>query len=260
VTKPDYGIDAPDVVRNLLVAAGALFLVAGASLLGLLPRLLTLHPIEALDIRIPIASTAFWTASALSVTGCWMYLGSRFGKVRERERLLDHVTWKGDEQVLDVGCGRGLLLVGAARRLKTGAAIGVDIWQKEDLSGNRAEVPLQNAAIEGVADRVAVRTADMRRLPFESASFDVVISRAAIHNLYAAPDREAAIREIARVLKPGGRAVISDIRHLQEYARTFAGNGCRDTRYVGSWIVAAACALLTMGSLRPNTMLVQKTG
>jgi len=38
--------------------------------------------------------------------------------------------------VLDVGCGRGLLLIGAARRLTTGKAVGVDIWQAEDRVGN----------------------------------------------------------------------------------------------------------------------------
>jgi SAM-dependent methyltransferase len=131
--------------------------------------------------------------------------------------------------VLDVGCGRGLLLIGAAKRLKSGRATGVDLWQAEDLSGNRPDVPLKNAALEGVAERVVVETADMRRLPFPDASFDVVVSRAAIHNLYKAPDRAAAIREIARALKPGASAVISDIRHHPEYVRTSQQSGCKDT-------------------------------
>jgi cyclopropane fatty-acyl-phospholipid synthase-like methyltransferase len=43
---------------------------------------------------------------------------------------------RGDETVLDVGYGRGLHLIGAAKRLTTGKAPGVDIWQAEDLSGN----------------------------------------------------------------------------------------------------------------------------
>src|SRR5215208_5553655 len=56
-------------------------------------------------------------------------LFSKVGKYRECERLLDSIPWRGDEIVLDVGCGRGLLLVGAAKRLRTGRAVGVDIWQ-----------------------------------------------------------------------------------------------------------------------------------
>ena len=132
--------------------------------------------------------------------------------------------------MLDVGCGRGLLLVGAARRLSTGTATGVDIWQAEDLSGNRPSAALENARREGVADRVEVQTADMRKIPFPEATFDVVVSSAAIHNLYSPADREKAIREIVRVLKPGGRALIDDIRHGREYAAAFVSIGSRRRR------------------------------
>ena len=158
-----------------------------------------------------------------------------------------------------VSLGALLLLVGVAKRLEDGTATGVDIWKSEDLSGNRADVPLRNAELEGVKERVAVQTADMRRLPFDASSFDVIVSRAAVHNLYSAADRAAAIREIARVLKPGGQALIADIRHHREYAKTFSENGCRDVRLLDSKLVSALCAVLTMGSLRPNTMLVRKS-
>ena len=73
--------------------------------------------------------------------GARMVWDSKYGKVRERERLLDLLTWTGRERVLDVGCGRGLLLIGAAKRLTTGgggSAAGIDLWQQEDLSGNRS--------------------------------------------------------------------------------------------------------------------------
>lgn len=167
---------------------------------------------------------------------------------------------RGSEHVLDIGCGRGLLLVGAARRLTSGKAVGVDIWQSQDLSGNLAEVPLRNAALEGVADRVSVETADMRKLPFPDASIDVVVSRAAIHNLYAAADRIAAIKEIARVLRPGGQAVIADIRHHAEYVGAFQAAGAFDIRRIDSPVASALTALLTMGSLRPHTFVARKIG
>ena len=137
----------------------------------------------------------------------WMLWSSKIGKVREREKLLDRIPWTGAERVLDVGCGRGLLLVGAARRLTTGRAVGIDIWQAEDLSGNRPEATLENARLEGVADRVEVQTADMRKIPFPDGSFDVVVSSQAIHNIYDSAGRAQAIGEIARVLAPGGRAL-----------------------------------------------------
>jgi len=256
--QPDYGIDAPVVVRNLAVVGLVLLAISLASFAGWLPPMLALHLLGRATVRVPIRANALIVALAFVGTAAWMYLGSRYGKIVERERLLSHIAWTGHERVLDVGCGRGLLLVGAGRRLTDGTATGVDIWQAEDLSGNRPNVPLMNAQLEGVGDRVAVRTADMRALPFVDASFDVVVSRAAIHNLYSADDRAAAIREIARVLKPGGMAVIADIRHHNGYAKTFAENGCGDVRLMDSRLFEALCTLLTIGSLRPNTMLVAK--
>jgi ubiquinone/menaquinone biosynthesis C-methylase UbiE len=256
---PDYGIDAPKVIRNLVIAAIIAFLIALASLVGFLPKQFVLHPTPSTDLRFPLVPLGLWPGLGFACSAGFMYFGSKFGKVAERDKLLNRIQWRGDERVLDVGCGRGLVLVGAARRLDKGSAVGIDIWQEEDLSGNRAEVPLRNAEIEGVADRVSVRTADMRRLPFEDCSFDVVTSRAAIHNLYSRADRAIAVREIARVLRPGGRAVIVDIRHLQEYARVFAEHGCPEVRLLESKVGSAFYAIVTMGALRPNTIVAQKS-
>src|SRR5262249_40600592 len=148
-----------------------------------------------------------------------MLWGSKVGKLRMRDRLLNSIPWRGDEQVLDVGCGRGLLLLGAARRLTTGKATGIDLWKSEDLSGNRAETTWENARAEGVADRVAIQDGDARSLSFPDETFDVVVSSSALHNIYEAAERQRALQEIVRVLKPGGRVAIFDIRHTREYAQ-----------------------------------------
>ena len=251
--RPDYGIDAPDVVRNLALSGGACLVIAALSLTHVIPRILTLGP-----VRIAVVPPTMTAGFALVASALGMLYGSKFGKVGEREKLLGRIDWRGDERVLDVGCGRGLVLVGAGKRLKTGKAVGIDIWQAEDLSGNRPEMPMENARREGVAERVSVVTADMRAMPFASGMFDVVVSRAVIHNLYDAKDREAAIREVARVMKPGGRAVISDIRHHGEYGKTFEAAGC-DVRLLESKAASLFWTLFTFGSLRPNTMLVRKT-
>lgn len=188
----------------------------------------------------------------------YMVWSSKRGKVGEREKLLDRLALKGNERVLDVGCGRGLMLIGAAKRLTTGSAVGVDIWQSEDLSGNRAEATLENAALEGVRDRVRVETADMRKLPFPDASFDVVVSKAAIHNLYSRADRAKALEEIARVVAPGGQVLIDDIRHLNEYEAALRARHLTDFRRFGSRLLEAFLALLTWGSLRPGVLLARK--
>src|SRR4051812_29120221 len=113
--KPDYGLDAPGVVRNLFLA-GALALALPASVaLGLWSGVVgPLH----------LAPMGLAAGLSLALTGAWMVYHSKLGKVRASERLLDRLAWRGDEAVLDVGCGRGLMLIGAARRLKTGKATG----------------------------------------------------------------------------------------------------------------------------------------
>ena len=250
---PDYGIDAPGVIRNLFLAGGAGLVLWLSKVLGWWPAAIVVGP-----VRFELAPMGITIGIVCLALGAWMLWTSKVGKVRERERLLDRIPWTGSERVLDVGCGRGLMLVGAATRLTTGRATGIDIWQAEDLSGNRPEAPLENARREGVADRVGVQTADMRQIPFPDATFDAVVSCSAIHNLYAAPDRAKAIREIARVLKPGGHAVIDDIRHGREYAAAFRAAGCTKVESVGSHSVALLLALLTWGSLRPATLRVRR--
>jgi len=250
--KADYGIDAPGVIRNLLIVT-VVGLVAWTTMAaGLWSGVVAIGP-----VRLALARMLLWPAIGCGAMALWMLYDSKFGKVRDRERLLDQIPWRGDERVLDVGCGRGLMLIGAAKRLTSGLATGIDIWQAEDLSGNRAEATIENAEHEGVRERVEVRTADMRKLPFDDAAFDVVVSCKAIHNLYDAGDRAQAIREIARVLKPGGRAVINDIRHLAEYARVFGAAGV-PTRRVGSRVAAAFLTIVTFGALTPATLLGEK--
>jgi ubiquinone/menaquinone biosynthesis C-methylase UbiE len=157
-------------------------------------------------------------------------LGVPWGKLRHRDRLLERVAWRGDEDVLDVGTGRGLLAIGAARRLKTGRAVGVDIFSGRGKPGSPADALLQNAEIEGVAERVDVRNADARHLPFPDASFDVVLSSGGLHTIGDADGREEACLEIARVLKPGGLALVSDYRHTREYEQTFRAAGLETGR------------------------------
>ena len=150
---------------------------------------------------------------------------TRRGKFEEWDRILDELHLRGDERVLDVGCGRGAVLTAVANRLRTGRVTGVDLWITRDQSGNAQAVTLRNAALEGAADRIDVRTGDMRALPFPDATFDLVVSSLAIHNISSNAERARAVTEAWRVLKPGGRLVIADIRATQLYATTVAALG-----------------------------------
>jgi len=87
------------------------------------------------------------------------------------------------------------------------------------------EVTMRNASLEGVADRLEIETGDMRALPFHDASCHVVVSSLAIHNIRSNADRAQAVAEAWRVLQPGGRLAIADIRATARYAASLSELG-----------------------------------
>jgi arsenite methyltransferase len=136
--------------------------------------------------------------------------------------LLDSLALSGNERLLDVGCGCGAVLLLAAQRLPRARTVGVDLWSTADQSGNSEEVTRRNAELEGVRGRIELHTADMRRLPFADASFDVVTSSLAVHNIADMQGREHALGEMLRVLRPKGMIMLADILHTGEYDRYFS--------------------------------------
>ena len=246
--RPDYGLDAPLAVPNLLI-------VAALGIISLITRLLGVWSRQ--DLIAVIARPLIGAGLSCGAMGLWMIYDSKIGKVREREYYLDKIAWRGDERVLDVGCGLGLFLIGAAKRLSTGRALGIDKWQQEDLSGNNAAGTLNNAMIEGVAEKVEVHTGDARKLPFDDASFNVVLSSMALHNIYNAGERQTAVREIARVLKSGGHVLIVDVRHTRQYAATLRDAGL-DARCVQG-IVSYLLTVISFGSIRWGYVIGSKS-
>jgi SAM-dependent methyltransferase len=226
--KADYGIDSPGIVVGLLLLS-ALFFGATAAF----PPLAK-YPVRWIN---PVAGVYFLQGAL----GMLYY--SKVGKIRLRERLLTSLPWRGDEGVLDVGCGRGLFLVGAAKRLTTGLATGVDLWVPGAVTGNSARAVLDNAAREGVGDRVVLTDGDARRLPFADDSFDVVVSNFVLHEVSTRQERGAIVREIVRVLRPGGRFLVVDFIFTREGTDAFRGAGASDARRsriggLGFWIGA----------------------
>ncbi len=211
IAKPDYGIDAPNVIRNFFLFGFVCLLLAIFS-----PRILHLGPVD-LDAR-----SFFWPAGFLLGEGLLFLLYVKVGKFRHRDFMLAMHPWHGEEQVLDVGCGRGLLLAGAARRLAalngSGHATGIDVWSNVDMRGNSEAATARNLALEGLASRCTLLSQPAEEMSFPDASFDVVVSNLCLHNIYDRPTRIRAVQQIARVLKPGGLALLSDYKLTDEYA------------------------------------------
>lgn len=129
-----------------------------------------------------------------------------------RRKLLEQAAIRPGDEVLDIGCGTGTLVL-SAKRLCGGAVLtGIDPDPK---ALRRAQKKLARAGLhahleEGFADR----------LPFAAGSFDRVLSSFMFHHL-AAPDRAPMLREALRVLKPGGRLHLVDFVRAQRRERSF---------------------------------------
>jgi SAM-dependent methyltransferase len=125
---------------------------------------------------------------------------------------------------LDVGCGRGMVLLKVAARKKDLAAresnivptvvlpaYGTDIFNKADQTGNNPAATYRNVAAADVLDYVVLNEASFTEpFPFEDGVFSLITSSLAIHNV-AREGRSTAVAEIARVCAPGGTVIIVDL-------------------------------------------------
>ncbi len=250
--NPDYGIDAPGVRRGMLAAGLGGLITAG---LAAATASRTDGPTSA------VAGVMAGIAALVAVyglgMGTYMTFSSRVGKLRTRDRLLDLAQgltpWTGRERVLDVGCGRGLMLIGAAKRLTTGQAVGIDLWRTEDQADNSPAAALDNAKLEGVAERVKIETGDARSLPFADREFDWVV-----HNLPTETDREQALQEMLRVLKPNGCLVLADIAHHNSYLKLLSEAGLGNVEEQKGGLGSCIMGLLSGGTFRPQALVGKK--
>jgi ubiquinone/menaquinone biosynthesis C-methylase UbiE len=180
-----------------------------------------------------LVTPSLWSIGIFAtISAILMIVYAKSWKFRHAQRMMALVPWRGDERVLDVGTGRGLLLIAAAKRLSAGSAVGIDIWSAKDLSGNAPQNTLRNAELEGVRARIDVQTGNATKMNFPDATFDVVLSNLCVHNIPSRAGRRSACEEIIRVLKPEGRAVISDYIHTRAYAAWFRAAGAKTKRSV----------------------------
>ena len=118
------------------------------------------------------------------------------------DRIVALLALQGDERVVDAGCGSGFHSLMLAERLPQGKVLAVDV-STEMLDRLRS-----NAAARGLSERIEVLHADGLALPMADGSADRAVSVAVWHHL---DDPQGAAAELARVLRPGGRAVEVDL-------------------------------------------------
>ena len=121
-----------------------------------------------------------------------------------RDRF-EHIAGRGRwpyRTALEVGCGTGFFILNLmlAGVIDTAPSTG----HVTDVSPGMVEAARRNA--ESLGFQVAGRVADAERLPFDDATFELVVGHAVLHHI---PDVEQALREVIRVLKPGGRFVFA---------------------------------------------------
>ncbi|MEY8001745.1 class I SAM-dependent methyltransferase [Clostridium sp. Mt-5] len=213
-SKPNYGFDGSPFGVTIVCFVGVVCFGGGVTLIT--------FP----SLNLKIVAFVLMLCGFLMILVCGSYLYYiKLGKLHRRNKMISMIDWKGNEKVLDIGTGRGLLMIGAAKKLTLGKSIGIDIWNSGDMHSNTYQNTMRNAELEGVLEKVEVRNEDVRSMSFPNDTFDVVLSNLCIHNIPTKDGREKACQEIARVLKPNGTVIITDKSHTKKYGEIFAMEG-----------------------------------
>ncbi|MCA9027326.1 MAG: arsenite methyltransferase [Planctomycetaceae bacterium] len=184
-----------------------------------------------------VAEAFGYTADELSAIPAEANMGLSCGNPTAMASL------KPGEVVVDLGCGGGLDVFLAAQKVgPTGKAIGIDMTQEMlDLARSNAARGRNGLPVENVEFHLA----SIDDMPLPDQSVDCVISNCVIN---LAPDKRAVFREIARILKPGGRLAVSDIALKQQLPAELAGDiaayvgcigGAIEIEQYRNWLVEA---------------------
>jgi arsenite methyltransferase len=196
--KPKYGLYAIKIIATLfsiIEIIGLVLLSAGLFVFNNIYLTISGGVIAAFGIYMIVAH----------FLSLYVYVGVGVARFNRVAKLLE---LEGNEYVLDVGSGTGRTAVQVAKRLTTGRLVGIDIWDKMELSGNSPERAYENAEIEGVKDKVEFKFGNVLEIPFDNNLFDIVTCSSILNNLPGEKNRVKALTEIFRVLKPTGKCMV----------------------------------------------------
>ena len=137
------------------------------------------------------------------------------------ELILDHIEKNSTGKLLDIGTGNGILAIKAALRNPGVEVTGVDYWGKNwEYSRSACE---QNARIANVSERVKFEKGDAASLNYSDGTFDVVLSNLTFHEVVQVKRKSDVMREVLRLLKPGGSFAFIDYFFEERYYGDAAG-------------------------------------
>lgn len=153
-------------------------------------------------------------------------------------------VWDGTNPVIDVGTGTAQIPIALCRASPTTRLVGVDAAE------SMLAVGRTNVARAGLTNRLELKLADAKKLPFADAAFAAVMSNSIVHHI---PEPAAVVAEMMRVLRPGGRIFVRDLLRpaneatLQNLVNQYAG-GAND--HQRSMFADSLTAALTLAEIR----------
>ncbi|MGQ9721814.1 MAG: class I SAM-dependent methyltransferase [Candidatus Jordarchaeum sp.] len=121
------------------------------------------------------------------------------------KQIAENESVKGDEYLLDAGCGTGSVAINWAKILDKGKVVGIDIYG--GMSGNSPDQAYRNAELEGVINRIEFKNGNILEIPYPDNTFDIVTAGSVLHELRDEEEKIKALKEIKRVLKSGGKFI-----------------------------------------------------
>ncbi len=198
--KPKYGW----YVKNLILAFsiigifGLIVFIIGLNLLGMLGITLSI-------IGIVLMVFFLWPGIGLAA------MNIIIDKEDSEVQGMDILSKIQSPSVLDIGCGTGRTAIKIAKSLPKGGHLnGIDIYNVNAISGNSLATVNRNAELEGVNDKTTFQYGSATEIPFEDNKFHIVNLSSVLHEVHNYEDKERAMKEIHRVLKPKGFIFIGE--------------------------------------------------
>ncbi|MTK07055.1 MAG: class I SAM-dependent methyltransferase [Hungatella sp.] len=200
--QPNYGNWISKTMMEFLWTATVVFLAISLLFTYLFPVKILSAAALVLTILSAILSVYHQVCRhAFSFTGRGVMRGIH-------SELLNHLSWNGNGSLLDIGCGSGALTIRCAKAFPKAEITGIDYWGAQwNYAREQCE---ENRRIEQVQPITFIK-GDAATLPFQSESFDAVISNFVFHEVMTQSDKRKLVREALRVVKKGGVFAFHDL-------------------------------------------------